>query len=251
MRGGSYSGHNQWLTVTTAPPNLTTIVPVASPYIGFDFPMQNNRPIVFALSWRMFTDGFTSNQNIGFDGEHWDNLVNRLYSSGKPYASLDTEAGMPSRLFQEWMEHPSWDSYWEARNPTDSELARVSLPVLTITGYYDGDQKGALELYRRHMRHASEEARQRHHLIIGPWSHGGTRTPTKELAGYTFGDESVIDMKELDLAWYDWTMKAGRKPEFLKDRVAYFLAGANRWVYSDTLDSIADSEKRLFLNSKD
>jgi hypothetical protein len=51
------------------------------------------------------------------------------------------------------------------------------LPILTITGQYDGDELGAL-IYRDHLINASSQARAKHFLIIGPWDHAGTRTPT-------------------------------------------------------------------------
>jgi len=41
MWGGSYAGYVQWATAKELPPHLATIVPVASPYAGTDFPMRN------------------------------------------------------------------------------------------------------------------------------------------------------------------------------------------------------------------
>ena len=59
----------------------------------------------------------------------------------------------------------------------------------------------------------------------------------------------MLDMNKLDTEWYDWTLKGGPKPEFLKQRVAYYLAGAEEWKYSDRLDSISNMTRRLYLNS--
>jgi pimeloyl-ACP methyl ester carboxylesterase len=42
MWGGSYAGYDQWVTATEFPPHLATIVPVASPAAGVDFPARNN-----------------------------------------------------------------------------------------------------------------------------------------------------------------------------------------------------------------
>ena len=67
------------------------------------------------------------------------------------------------------------------------------------------------------MKHGSAEAKAKHYLIIGPWDHAGTRTPKKEVGGLVFGDASVLDLNQLHKQWYDWTMKSGAKPEFLKD----------------------------------
>jgi hypothetical protein len=96
---------------------------------------------------------------------------------------------------------------------------------------------------------SASPARDRHFLVIGPWDHAGTRTPSAEFGGLKLGEASLLDLNELHLAWYDWTLKGGDKPEFLKKRVAYYVAGAEEWKYADSLDSISDTTKRLYLNS--
>ena len=127
----------------------------------------------------------------------------------------------------------------------------MKVPILTITGHYDADQVGALSFYREHMRYGDPAARARHFLVIGPWDHAGTRTPAKEVGGLTFGDASLVDMNGLHRAWYDWTMKGGPKPDFLKKRVAYYVAGpgAETWKYADDLDSIAPERRTLYLSA--
>ena len=41
----------------------------------------------------------------------------------------------------------------------------------------------------------------------------------------------------------------GAKPEFLKKRVAYYLVGAEGWKYADSLESISNVTKTLYLGS--
>jgi putative CocE/NonD family hydrolase len=139
--------------------------------------------------------------------------------------------------------------YWDAMNPSDAQLAELDLPILTITGHYDDDQPGAMEFYKRHMKLGSDAARAKHYLIIGPWDHAGTRTPKAEFGGWKFGDASLLDLNGLHKEWYGWTMKGGERPEFLKDRVAYFVAGTNRWKYAPSLDAVASERRRLYLHS--
>lgn len=249
MQGASYGGHNQWLIARARPPHLTTVIPVASPTIGYDFPYRNNRAMVFAAQWLKFVDGKTLNRGITFDRNHWETRLEELFRDNQSYAQLPEKTGVPRARFDEWVRNPSWGPYWEARNPTAEDLARFDLPILSITGYYDGDQLGALKMYREHMRASAAAAREKHYLVIGPWSHAGTRNPAKTLGGYSFGDASVIDMKALDFAWYEWTMNGGPKPEFLKDRVAFFVEGDNEWRYAPTLERVSDAEMTLHLSS--
>lgn len=137
------------------------------------------------------------------------------------------------------VEHPRVDSYYDAMVPTAEQFSKITLPILTITGQYDGDELGALTFYRDHLAHATTEARAKHFLIIGPWDHAGTRTPTDEFGGVKFGSAAVIDLNDLHRQWYDWTMKSGPKPEFLKDRVAYYLLasgnGPRRYPISERI----------------
>jgi predicted acyl esterase len=70
-----------------------------------------------------------------------------------------------------------------AAEPKTQDYARMSMPVLSATGYYDDDQRGALHYYRRHIAHAPATAVAQHYLIIGPWDHSGTQNPTKEIEG--------------------------------------------------------------------
>jgi len=86
-------------------------------------------------------------------------------------------------------------------------------------------------------------------LIIGPWDHAGTRKPKAEVGGLKFGTASFLDLNKLHTEWYDWAMKGGAKPEFLKKRVAYYLVGAEEWKYADSLESIANKAKAFYLGS--
>jgi putative CocE/NonD family hydrolase len=99
------------------------------------------------------------------------------------------------------------------------------------------------------MQNASSEARDRHYLIIGPWDHAGTRTPKKEVGGLKFGDPSMLDLNKLHKEWYDWILKDGKKPDFLKKRVAYYVVGAEEWKYADNLEIVATAKQTLYLKS--
>src|SRR5579863_1484869 len=176
-----------------------------------------------------------------------------MYLGQRPFNTLDQAVGNTTTVFQKWLQHPAYDSYWQSMAPTSEQYARMNIPILSITGDYDADQPGAMSYYRDHMKYGSAETKSKHYLIIGPWDHPGTRTPKKEVSGLTFGDASLLDMNDLHRQWYDWTLKNGPKPEFLKKRVAYYVVGpgAENWKYADDLESIASNHRRLYLSSQD
>jgi hypothetical protein len=249
MWGGSYAGYDQWAAAKEFPPHLATIVPVAAPYAGVDFPMQNNIFGPYDVQWLFFTSGHTSQDKIFGDSAFWSDKNLRWFESGKPFKDFDTLVGAPSAIFQRWIEHPHPDAFWDSYNPTAEQYARISIPILTITGSYDGDQPGALTHYREYMKHASPEGRARHYLIIGPWDHAATRTPRAEIGGLKFGPASLVDLPKLHLEWYAWTMQGGPKPQFLQKPVAYYVMGAERWRYADTLDAVTRQSQPYYLDS--
>ena len=240
MWGGSYAGYDQWATAKEFPPHLTTIVPVASPFAGVDFPRRNNIAYPYDMQWLTFTSGHAEQEKIFGDGAFWTAKFKELYLGHRAFRDLDSLVGNPSAVFQTWIEHPHGRRLLGLLQSRRRTVRQTRLPILTITGQYDGDQPGAMTYYREHMAHASEHAKAQHYLIIGPWDHAGTRTPKADVGGLTFGNASLLDMNKLHKEWYDWTMKSGTKPEFLKNRVAYYVVGngAEDWRYADSLEAV-------------
>jgi predicted acyl esterase len=118
----------------------------------------------------------------------------------------------------------------------------MDFPVLTATGYFDDDQPGALRYYRNHLKGAPAAAVSQHYLVIGPWYHGGTQKPTKEIEGLAISDAALPDMGALHADWYDWVIGRGSKPAFLHDRVAYFMMGADEWRYAKSLEAASSGK---------
>jgi len=226
MWGGSYAGFDQWTTLKEFPPHLATIVPAAAAHPGVDFPFQYNIFGPYVEQWLTFTSGVTSNANLFGAASFWRLKAREYYDRHLAFKEYDRLAGNPSAVFQKWLQHPAPDAYYDAMVPSPEQYKRIQFPILTITGHYDGDQPGAFTYYKRHMEYGTPEAKQNHFLIIGPWDHAGTRTPRREVGGLKFGEASVLDLNKLHTEWYDWVMKNGKKPEFLKKRVAYYVVGA-------------------------
>lgn len=257
MWGGSYAGFDQWATAKELPPHLATIVPVAAAHPGLDFPFPNNVGQTYPIRWMTLTSGRTGQQNLFADSTFWQTKFLEAYRQNLPFKSLDAFVGNPTPNFQRIVQHPVPDAYYDAMTPTAEQFRKIGLPILTITGQYDGDELGAMSFYRDHLTNASAEARARHFLVIGPWDHAGTRTPTDDVGGVKFGPDSLLDVNDLHVKWYDWTLKGGAQPEFLKKRVAYYVlapgnSGANgEWRYADTLEGTFAGSRTFFLNSKD
>ncbi|MEO6689584.1 MAG: CocE/NonD family hydrolase [Dokdonella sp.] len=249
MWGGSYAGYDQWASAKEIPPHLATIVPVASPKPGIDYPMAHNMFYSYDTQWLTLVSGRASQEGIFGDNMFWSSQFKRWFEANAPFKELDRYVGNPSPHFQTWISHPAQDAYWDSFSPTPEQYAKLALPILSICGQYDGDQPGALAYYREHMQFGSSEAKAKHYLIIGPWDHAGTRTPKADVGGLKFGPAALLDMNALHTSWYDWSMKAGAKPEFLKDKVAFYVTGEEAWRYAPTLGAVSARHDAWYLDS--
>jgi putative CocE/NonD family hydrolase len=248
MWGGSYGGFDQWLTLRESPLHLKTIVPTASAHAGVDFPFFKNIFYPYEMQWQTYISGVTRNTAIMDDSNFWIGKFQEMYQGHRPFKELDRIVGNDSTFFQTWVKHPQQDAYWDQMALSPKQYDQITLPILTITGHYDGDQPGAMEYYRRHMASKSN-SKESHFLVIGPWDHAGTRDPKAEFGGLKFGESALLDMNKLHKEWYDWTMKGGKKPAFLKKRVAYYIMGNEKWKYADSLEAIGAIPKKMYLSS--
>ncbi|TMP42403.1 hypothetical protein CWB96_11435 [Pseudoalteromonas citrea] len=246
MMGGSYRGFTQWATLKEAPPSLKTIVPTASVYPAIDFPYKNDIPTYYVMSWLHFISGKTNN-SARFNQAHVEPIYAKLRRDGASFRELDQRLGNPSSIFQKWLDHPEYDDYWENMVPQAQHYRAFTGPVLSITGQYDGDHLGTLNYYKNLM--AATQNKKDHYLILGPWDHAGTRSPKSNIDGVLVGNNSLLDFKKLHLEWFNWTLKGAKKPGFLKDNIATFNIGSNRWHYYRDLQSLDLPNQRFNLSS--
>jgi putative CocE/NonD family hydrolase len=247
--GGSYAGFNQWALLRESPPHLSTVVPAAAAHPGIDFPMQQNIFGTYDVRWLTLVAGRTPNHKLFEDEKHWIDQYRKYYLGHKPFAELDKLCGVPSPHFETWLKHQKPDDYYDAVVPSAGTYTRLDLPILTITGHYDDDQLGALTFYERHMKYGAEAGKAKHYLLMGPWDHAGTRTPSREVGGLTFGPASMMDLNNLHKEWYDYVMKDRPRPKALPKRVAYYVIGADEWKYADRLEDIGKTRRTLYLSS--
>jgi putative CocE/NonD family hydrolase len=248
MWGGSYAGFNQWATLKEFPKGLVTIVPVASGFPGFDNPpFYKNIFSVWSVNWAASVLGRTHNTRTTNDIDYWTAVARTHFIAQRPFTDFEDELGIPLPAVRRWLAHPMLDAYYDAMVPNPAAYSAFDLPILTITGQFDGVQRGALRYHNLHMQYGSAAGRAKHYLIIGPWNHAGTRKPVPEVGGLHVGEPSLIDMNQLLLEWYDWTMRAGSRPGFLGQRVAYYITGSEEWRYARELDQLGAAPQRLFL----
>ena len=263
MYGGSFVGMTQWHTAAQLPPHLAAIAPYVPIYPGWDVPNTNGIPQAWTAVILGYTAGRTLNTGFFGDPGYWQGKMLEQYAAQRPFAEMSAVMGiadedwwMPDEhgthlpMMRMWLDHVGDEAFNLAGEPKPAQYAAMQLPVLTATGFYDDDQPGTLRYYRMHA--ASSPAANRTYLVIGPWDHGGTQTPSKVIDGLEIPANAVVDMKKLHLEWYDWALGRGPLPEFFHGhRMAFYVMGENTWHYAETLqDSMSGKELVLSLSDR-
>ncbi|WP_216848839.1 CocE/NonD family hydrolase [Pedobacter sp. L105] len=249
MYGGSYSGFAQWAATKRLHPALKTIVPYVAAIPGLGLPMENNIFLNANYQWAFYvTDNKYVDDVVNNDTRRWETMRNRWYESGAAYNRIDSIDGKPNPLLQRWLQHPDYDRYWQDMVPYQKEYARINIPVLTITGYYDDGQISAMHYFKEHLKY---NPKAEHYLIIGPYDHfGAQRGGSAELRGYKVDSVAIIHTREITFKWLDYILKGGKKPDILKDKVNYEVMGANKWKHSPSLEKMSNQTLKLYLTDK-
>ena len=238
MLGGSYAGFTQWAAAGTLHPALKTIVPAAAVAPGIDTPRENGIMLTFQYRWAHWvgSNGLLEDALYG-DGKRWSRLDSTWFARGSAYRDLDVIDGTPNPIFRRWLEHPAFDAYWQRMMPSAAAYAKIAIPVLSITGYFDGAQPGALHYFRAHL--AARPAAN-HTLLMGPWDHfGAQRRPSPVLGDLRIDPVANVDVTGLIYDWMRHVLRGAPRPALLSDRVNYQPIGTNTWQHAASLAAMS------------
>jgi putative CocE/NonD family hydrolase len=247
MYGDGYSGFTPWAAAKRLPPALKAIAASAPSAPGVDVPMAGGIVQNSAYRWSSYvTDPRASDESKYYDDAPWRALDQKWYRSGRRYRDLGRLHGKPNPIFIRWLNHPSYDKYWQDMLPYREQFARINIPVLTITGYYAGSEPGALYYFTQHHRYNPHAD---HTLMIGPYDDTAMqRGPLAMLQGYEVDAAALIDLRELRYQWFDHVLKGAAMPGLLTERVNYELMGSNEWRHAASLEAMAKGSLRYYLD---
>jgi len=246
MYGGSYSSFVQWAAAKHLPRALQAIATSAATAPGIDAPMTSNifRNSAYRFSY-CATNSQASDEKSCSDDAEWRALDARWYASGKSYRDFGRVHGGKNPIFQRWLNHPSYDRFWQQLIPYGEEFAHIDIPVLTTAGYYADREIGSLYYFGQHHQF---DPHANHVLLIGPYDDSAMqRGPQANLQGYQVDPVALLDLRELRYQWFDAVFKGGTTPDLLKGRVNYEVMGANEWRHAASLEGMANGSLRLYL----
>lgn len=249
MFSGSYAASTQWGALKHHPKALKALATHASNAPGTDTPMQGQVFQSFVYAWPLYTTAapYLDELNYG-DRPRWEAVNRNWYLSGRPYRELDRIDGQPNPVFDKWLDHPAYDSFWQSLTPVGKEFAAIDIPVLDETGYFDGGMVGSMHYFREHLKYRPDAE---HRELIGPYHHFAMgQGPLPNIDGYDADRVALIDLRALRLQWFDHVFRGAPLPEILSGRVNFEVMGANEWRHVDSLDAMAPRPMRLFLTGK-
>jgi putative CocE/NonD family hydrolase len=249
MYGDGYNAFTPWAAAKRPPPALRAIATSASATPGINFPMEGGIFHNSAYRWSLRESTVAAVDNGGDeDDAQWPALDQRWYRSGRRYRDLGRVFDKPNPIFIRWLNHPSYDRYWQKLVPYREQFANLNIPVLTTTGYYAGRQAGDLYLFSQHLRY---NPRADHILVIGPYGDGVMEQgPSAALQGYQIDSTALVDLRGLRYQWFDHVLKGAPTPALLKDRVNYQVMGANEWRHAPSLEAMAGQSLKLYMDAK-
>jgi putative CocE/NonD family hydrolase len=247
MYGEGWSAYAPWAAAKKLPPALKAIATSAANVPGINLPMEGNIFQNSAYGWSL--------QKVNGDGPEpsgeqdtaaWRALNEKWYRSGRPYRDLGRIYGKHNPVFIRWLNHPSYDRYWQNFVPYAKQFAKLNIPILTMTGYFAANEPGDLYYFTQHHRY---NPKADHTLLIGPYDEESMRLGgSADLHGLQLDSTALIDFRELRFQWFDHVFKGTAAPALLADRVNYQVMGANEWRHASSIEAMADGALKFYLD---
>lgn len=219
MIGGSYLALVQWSAAVEHPAALKCIIPqVSPPDPMLNLPYENG---AFMLAPDIWWSRVVMSKNADLAGA-FTPVQNAKGFAAMPLSIVDDKVlGRDVPFYDKWLARPRL-SDWKGAI-TMAEVAKVKIPVLHISGTWDGDGIGTL----LHWEGLKANGNKQQWLILGPWEHG-FNVKTKYL-DQDYGPGSVLELDSVYLRWFDTWLK-GRDVGLQKmPKASVFYTGANVW----------------------
>ena len=249
MWGLSYMGWAQWWTATQTPPSLVCMVPEVAPPDQFrNLPYQEGILFGCGLDWASTNSGHTAIQVRpgaygGFTSTRFEDCMQTPYIDLNKHRKVE---GAP--WFETWIrENLSTAPYWQAiAYQTEENYAKVKVPSLAISGWFDADFPGTPMNYIAMKKYGGTPEARRPRLVIGPWDHTGRGS---KLLQFDYGSTAAIDWNGYMCRWFDYHLKGVANGVLDDPPVHVFVMGYNRWRAEEDWPLPGTKWTRYYLHS--
>ena len=134
--------------------------------------------------------------------------------AARRYRDLGRLYGKPNPIFIRWLNHPSYDRYWQEMIPYREQFAQHQHSGADDNRLLRRQRTGRVVLFHpapRYNPHAD------HTLIIGPYDDSVMqRGPQAVLQGYEIDSAALVDLHELRYQWFDHVFKGAVLPALVE-----------------------------------
>ena len=171
-----------------------------------------------ALSWGMRTKGRTA-QTIEY--HNWTEAFRTL-----PLIDMGLEAGHDLDFWKDWIEHPTYDDYWNAIDVED-KWGEIAVPAFNMGGWFDLYSKQTFTNLNGLRNGGRTEEARKSKLIVGPWPHSLSKS--RKTGDIDFGAGSVVDLDAMETQWFDYWLKGEQNGIVDEPPLRLFIMGAGEW----------------------
>jgi putative CocE/NonD family hydrolase len=242
IAGVSYDGWLAGVALLDPHPALKASspqAPVTDLWMGDDFMHNGAFRQTYAYEWAVPLESVKTGGDIAFDKHD----MYDWYLDLKRLPTLAQELKTKSHSWKAFVEHPTWDSYWQAK-ATQLYLKDTSVPTLVVGGWWDQeDLFGPLEMYRTLEKTDRDD---QVFLVMGPWNHGGWGGRGRRLGAIDFGsDTGRYFRSDIQAPWFAHYLKGKQSPKTAEATI--FRSGSNKWMAYDSW-APGNGERALYLH---
>jgi putative CocE/NonD family hydrolase len=173
-----------------------------------------------------------------------------LHSGGLKETADVLAQGIGYRMadWDEMMQHPNYDQYWEDRNILP-KLKNIKCATMTVGGWYDNeDLYGALHTYQAIER---QNPGIFNVLVMGPWDHGGWSRNDGDWLGTAYFGQKTGDYyrRNMELPFFNRFLKDKGDISAIKE-VNLFDTGSHEWRSFENYEPTSSTDTALYLTSK-
>ena len=162
--------------------------------------------------------------------------------------NLTRYAGDSVRFWNDLMQHPNMDAWWQARNVRNF-VGTISpnIATLVVGGLFDAeDCFGAWSTYQA----IEGKAKNNNKIIMGPWFHGqwaGRGSDGSSLGNVKFGSPtSTYYSENVEVPFFNYYLKGKGNIDTFKEATVFFT-GENKWHQFDKWPPASTASQDFYL----
>ncbi len=213
--GASYPGQTAWAMGISAGDKVNCL---SAGIVASDLHAIMYRGGAFGLASFAFWSMLVGERTLDWEAGKRAREDNHAALYKLPLIEIDDRLGRDVPHYNDWVSHPTRDSYTEQFNARE-ELTSVRAPALLLTGWYDASIGEQLRDFEHIINNDTNGALRESRIIVGPWTH--------LMRGNTEGDANPFSHLHEMFRWNRYWLKGeGELPE---KPVKLYVMGANTW----------------------